>query len=439
MSTKMHTTSNTERAVLVALETNGDGADTIEARLDELAELTYTAGATVVRKIEQRRRAIDPAYLVGHGKADELAGEVREADASVVIFDNELSPTQQRNLGETLKTRIIDRTQLILDIFAHRARTREGKLQVELAQLTYLLPRLGSLYTKFERQQGGIGVRGGGGETKLELDRRKVRERIAELTHELDEVRTQRRQQRVARRKLPFPSAALVGYTSAGKSTLLNTLSGSEVLADQMLFSTLDPTTRRVVLPDGRGMLLTDTVGFIRNLPPDLVAAFRATLEEVSEADFLIHVVDASSPEFDRHRDTVMETLQAIGAGDQPIITVFNKADKVQDQYELRSIVAATPNAVYLSALTRDGIPYLMDRITEMVKSLVVQMDLSFPYSRSELVAFCYEFGVVQSVDYQPEAIHVKAEIARSLTGRLEDFWLNRPPAQPKPKEAWEE
>ena len=319
----MHTTSNTERAVLVALETNGDGADTIEARLDELAELTYTAGATVVRKIEQRRRAIDPAYLVGHGKADELAGEVREADASVVIFDNELSPTQQRNLGETLKTRIIDRTQLILDIFAHRARTREGKLQVELAQLTYLLPRLGSLYTKFERQQGGIGVRGGGGETKLELDRRKVRERIAELTHELDEVRTQRRQQRVARRKLPFPSAALVGYTSAGKSTLLNTLSGSEVLADQMLFSTLDPTTRRVVLPDGRGMLLTDTVGFIRNLPPDLVAAFRATLEEVSEADFLIHVVDASSPEFDRHRDTVMETLQAIGAGDQRSLTLI--------------------------------------------------------------------------------------------------------------------
>lgn len=435
----MHTTASEERAVLVALETKGDGADTLEARLDELAELTYTAGATVERKIEQRRRAIDPAYLIGHGKADELAGEVREADATVVIFDNELSPTQQRNLGETLKTRIIDRTQLILDIFAHRARTREGKLQVELAQLTYMLPRLGSLYTKFERQQGGIGVRGGGGETKLELDRRKIRERIAELTHELDEVRTQRRQQRAARRKLPFPAAALVGYTSAGKSTLLNTLSGSEVLADQMLFSTLDPTTRRVVLPDGRGMLLTDTVGFIRNLPPDLVAAFRATLEEVAEADFLIHVVDASSPEFDRHRDTVMETLQAIGAGNQPIITVFNKADKVEDQYELRSIVAATPNAVYLSALTREGIPYLMDRITEMVKSLVVQMNLSFPYSRSELVAFCYEFGVVQSVDYQPEAIHVKAEIARSLTGRLEDFWLNRPPAAPKLKEPWEE
>ena len=435
----MHTTLSTERAILVALETGDDGADTIEARLDELAELTYTAGATVERKIAQRRRSVDPAYLIGHGKADELAVEVREADATLVIFDNELSPTQQRNLGETLKARIIDRTQLILDIFAHRARTREGKLQVELAQLTYLLPRLGSLYTKFERQQGGIGVRGGGGETKLELDRRKIREHIAELTAELDEVRKQRRQQRIARRKLPFPSAALVGYTSAGKSTLLNTLSGSEVLADQMLFSTLDPTTRRVVMPDGRGMLLTDTVGFIRNLPPDLVAAFRATLEEVAEADFLIHVVDASSPEYDRHRDTVLETLQEIGAGDQPMITVFNKADKVQDQYALRSLVASTPNAVYLSALTRDGIPALMDHITDMVKSLVVPMHLAFPYSRSELVAFCYEFGVVQSVDYQPDAIHVKAEIARSLTGRLEDFWLNRPPAPPKPKEPWEE
>jgi GTP-binding protein HflX len=228
-----------------------------------------------VARVEQRRKQADVTYLIGHGKADELHAEVKAHNATLVIFDDELSPTQQRNLGEALQTRIIDRTQLILDIFAHRARTREGKLQVELAQLTYLLPRLGSLYTKFERQQGGIGVRGGGGETKLELDRRKVRERITELERELDEVRKQRRQQRASRRNLPFPTAALVGYTSAGKSTLLNLLSGSDVLADEMLFSTLDPTTRRVVLPDGRGILLTDTVGFIRNLPPDLVAAFR--------------------------------------------------------------------------------------------------------------------------------------------------------------------
>jgi GTP-binding protein HflX len=423
----MHATEQQEQAILVALETE-DGADTLEARLDELGELAFTAGAQVLEKIGQRRKTPDPAYLIGHGKADELFSEVKERDASLVIFDDELSPTQQRNLGETLKTRVIDRTQLILDIFAQRARTREGKLQVELAQLSYMLPRLGSLYTKFERQQGGIGVRGGGGETKLELDRRKVRERITELERELDEVRKQRRQQRVSRRKLPFPTAALVGYTSAGKSTLLNTLSGSEVLADRMLFSTLDPTTRRVVLPDGRGILLTDTVGFIRNLPHDLVAAFRATLEEVTEADFLIHVVDASSPEADRQRDTVMETIASLDADDKPVLTVFNKADLVQDQYELRSLVTTVPNAVYISAAKREGITYLMDHLVSTIRQLVEDMDLAIPYSRSEMVALCYEYGVVKSVDYQPDFIRVRAEIARSLAGRLSEFNAVKPP-----------
>jgi GTP-binding protein HflX len=434
----MHETSHIERAVLVALEVE-DLGDTLEARLDELEELANTAGVTVVRKVGQRRKMADPAYLIGHGKADELAGEVKDAGAELVLFDDELSPTQQRNLGEALNARVLDRTQLILDIFAQRARTREGKLQVELAQMMYLLPRIGSLYTKFERQQGGIGVRGGGGETKLELDKRKIRERITELERELDEVRKSRRQQRNARRKLPFPTAALVGYTSAGKSTLLNTLSGSDVLADRMLFSTLDPTTRRVVLPDGRGLLLTDTVGFIRNLPHDLVAAFRATLEEVAEADFLIHVVDASSPESDRHRDTVYETLEEIGAGDKAMITVFNKADKVEDQYELRALVAATSNSVYLSALTKEGLSHLMDRITTTIKSLVVNMNLVIPYDRSDLVAACYEYGVVHQVEYKPEAIHVRAEVARSLTGRFDEFWIDKPPTPPKPKEPWED
>jgi GTP-binding protein HflX len=429
----MHETSKTERAVLVALETKETG-DTLDARLAELAELTHTAGAFVARKFGQRRKAIDPAYLIGHGKAEELYAEVSDAQASLVIFDDELSPTQQRNLGEALHTRVIDRTQLILDIFAQRARTREGKLQVELAQLTYLLPRLGSLYTKFERQQCGIGVRGGGGETKIQEDRRKVRERITELERDLDEVRKQRRQQRSSRRNLPFPTAALVGYTSAGKSTLLNTLSGSEVLADRMLFSTLDPTTRRVVLSDGRGILLTDTVGFIRNLPHDLVAAFRATLEEVTEADFLIHVVDASSPEADRHRDTVIETLASLGAGDKPTLTVFNKADLVEDQYALRALVATTPNAVYLSAAKREGIPYLMDRIVATIQLLVADMNLAIPYSRSEMVALCYEYGVVKSVDYRPDAIYVRAEVAKSLAGRLSEFNAEKPP-----KEPWEE
>jgi GTP-binding protein HflX len=419
----MYETGSRERAILVALETHENaGVDTLDARLDELADLASTAGVEIAERIGQRRRAIDPAYLVGHGKADELFVEAHEKGATLAIFDDNLSPTQQRNLGETLKTRVIDRTQLILDIFAQRARTREGKLQVELAQLTYLLPRLSLLYTKFERQQGGIGVRGGGGETKLELDRRKVRERIIELERELEEVRKQRRQQRASRRNLPFPSAALVGYTSAGKSTLLNMLSGSEVLADAMLFSTLDPTTRRVVLPDGRSILLTDTVGFIRSLPSDLVAAFRATLEEVTDADFLIHVVDASSPEADRHRDTVLETLDSLGAGDKPILTVFNKSDLVKDQYDLRALVASTPNSVYIAAALREGIPYLMDRIVATIQTLVERMRLAIPYSRSELVAQCYEYGRVINVDYRPDAIYVDAEIARALAGRLEEF-----------------
>ena len=422
-----------ERAILVALETETT-ADSLDARLDELAELAATAGAEVVLRVGQKRRQVDPAYFIGHGKADELVADVKTLEASIVIFDDDLSPTQQRNLGEALQTRVIDRTQLILDIFAQRARTREGKLQVELAQMTYLLPRLSALYTKFERQQGGIGMRGGAGETKLELDRRKIRERITELEKELEEVRKQRAQQRSSRRKLPFPSAALVGYTSAGKSTLLNTLSGSDILADKMLFSTLDPTTRRVVLPDGRGILLTDTVGFIRNLPPDLVAAFRATLEEVVEADFLIHVVDASSPEADRHRDTVAETLEALGAGDSPIITVFNKADLVEDQPELRALVASVPNALYLSATKRAGMTYLMDKIVTTIKLLVADMEIAVPYSRSELVAQCYEYGVVKSVEYRDDAIYVHAEVARALAGKLEQFNVHKPP-----KPFWEE
>ena len=429
----MHDTERTERTILVALETEDTG-DSIDARLNELEELALTAGADPIRKIGQRRRAVDPAYLIGHGKADELFAEVQETDAALVIFDDELSPTQQRNLGEALKTRVIDRTQLILDIFAQRARTREGKLQVELAQLTYLLPRLGSLYTKFERQQGGIGVRGGSGETKLETDRRKVRDQINDLERELDEVRKQRRQQRVSRRKLPFPLAALVGYTSAGKSTLLNTLSGSDVLADRMLFSTLDPTTRRVVLPDGRGILLTDTVGFIRNLPHDLVAAFRATLEETIEADFLLHVVDTASPEADRQRDAVIETLQSLGAGDKPIITVFNKSDLVANRQELNNLVATTPNSVAISAQKREGISDLMDKVTETIKSLVAQLYLAIPYSRSELVAQCYEYGIVESVEYQPDAIYVRAEVAHSLAGKLSEFNAEKPP-----KPFWEQ
>jgi GTP-binding protein HflX len=351
---------------------------------------------------------------------------VLDTRADFVIVDTELSPTQQRNLQDVAKIRVIDRTQLILDIFAQRAHTREGKLQVELAQLSYLLPRLMNLYTKFERQQGGIGVRGGAGETKLETDRRKVRERIADLQEELAEVRSQRMQQRQLRRKLPFPTAAIVGYTSAGKSTLLNLLSGADVYADPKLFATLDPTTRRVVLPDGWAILLTDTVGFIRNLPHDLVAAFRATLEEVNEADFLLHVVDASHPQHEIQQAAVMDVLDELGAGGKPMITVFNKADRVAEPHVLSELVVNTPNSCSISATKRIGIPDLMDRVVATVRDLLVPVDLRIPYDRSDLVAQCYEYGRVHKADYQEDSIHVEADVTRDMAGRLAQFRVRR-------------
>jgi len=420
-NTTYYNTSQEERALIVSLSLAG-GEDDMEMRLSELRELAMTAGARVVGEFSQSRRAPDMATYIGPGKVDDLKGQLAETDAELVIFDDELSPTQQRNLTTALDRRVLDRTQLILDIFAQRARTREGKLQVELAQLNYLLPRLSSLYTKFERQQGGIGGRGPG-ETKLESDRRRVKERITLLGQEIDEIKEQRAQQRQYRHKLPFPTCALVGYTSAGKSTLLNLLTGAEVLADRMLFSTLDPTTRRVVLPHGGwSVLMTDTVGFIRNLPHHLVASFRATLEEVVQADFLIHVVDTSHPERDRQRQAVMEVLAELGAADKPIITAFNKADAVKDPYLLRELTAATPDSCYLSALKRDGIPFLMDRIEATLQSLLASVTLILPYDRSDIVAQCYEMGKVHSVDYGPETITVRADIAKDLAGRLARF-----------------
>lgn len=412
----MHEIENQERAILVSVEAEKEMQP--YAR-EELIALTETAGAEVVGEFHQKRDRPHAAFFIGPGKTEELYAGVQDVKADLVVVDSELSPAQARNLEEAVKCRVIDRTQLILDIFAQRAQTREGKLQVSLAQLTYLLPRLGNLYTKFERQQGGIGVRGGAGETKLETDRRKVRDQIRDLEGQLAEVRSVRQQQRVQRRRLPFPIAALVGYTSAGKSTLMNTLSGSDVFADPKLFATLDPTTRRVVLPDGWAILLTDTVGFIRNLPTGLVAAFRATLEETIEADFLIHVVDVSHPYREAQREAVMEVLYDLGAVDKPTITVFNKADLIKDTYELRSLVANTPNSVYLSARTAEGIPQLIERIVATMEGLLVSVTLNLPYDRSDLVAQCYEYGRVTKADYREGGIYVEARITHDLAGRV--------------------
>lgn len=342
--------------MLVAVERKGKPFD---QDLQELQELVFTAGAETVGIISQKRDNPSPSSYLGKGKVQEVKEAAIAERADVIIVDDELTPVQQRNLTEQLERRVLDRTQLILDIFAQRARTSEGKLQVELAQLRYLLPRLSSLYTKFERQQGGIGMRGPG-ETKLEADRRRVRERISDLSRELDQVRRVRQVQRTNRSREGFPTAALVGYTSAGKSTLLNALAGSDIYADPKLFATLDPTTRRTALPGGKPILITDTVGFIRRLPHHLVAAFRATLEETTSADILLHVVDASSAEMQEQMEAVMDVLTDLHIQDKPIVTVLNKIDLVKDTFPLREMVANYPDTVYVSALTGDGLKQLL-------------------------------------------------------------------------------
>jgi GTP-binding protein HflX len=407
------------RAILVLCHSEIADEDAYWA--EEMRALSQSAGIQVVAELCQRRHSPDVATCIGKGKAQELFVLAREKDADLIIFDTELTPVQQRNLEEITQSRVVDRTQLILDIFARRARSREGALQVELAQLLYLMPRLSGKGTALSRLGGGIGTRGPG-ETKLEMDRRRIRERVAHLREEIAEVRRQREHQRAARRRLPFPSGAIVGYTNAGKSTLLNVLSGAQTYVDSRVFATLDPTTRRVVLPDGWSVLLTDTVGFVENLPPMLLEAFRATLEEVQEADFLLHVIDISSPHWELQRDAVESTLVELGADGKPTILVFNKADRVKDTYWLRRLVAEHPNSVYISAKLAQGIPHLMDRIVQTLQSMLVSVDVWLPYEASALVAECYELGRVLSVDYQEQGIHLRAQVIPAVAAKLQPY-----------------
>jgi len=400
---------------------HADTADEESYWAEEMRALTQSAGVQVVAEMRQRRHAPDVATCIGKGKAQELFVLAREKEADVIIFDTELTPIQQRNLEELTQLRVIDRTQLILDIFARRARSREGALQVELAQLLYLVPRLSGKGAALSRLGGGIGTRGPG-ETKLEMDRRRIRERIAHLRHEIEEIRRQREHQRAARRRLPFPTGAIVGYTNAGKSTLLNVLAGAQTYVDNRVFATLDPTTRRVVLPDGWSVLLTDTVGFVENLPPMLLEAFRATLEVVQEADFLLHVIDIASPHWELQRDAVETTLVELGADQKPTILVFNKADRVKDTYWLRQLVAEHPNSVYISAKLAQGIPHLMDRIVATLQGMLVPVEVWLPYEASALVAECYEFGRVLSVEYREQGIHLRAQVIPAVAARLQPY-----------------
>ena len=415
----------TERVFLVGLELKSRNGSQPQGSLEELSELATTAGGQVVGDGTQKLAAPCATTFIGKGKADEFAEHCRRADVDTVIFDDELSPAQSRNLERVFNCKILDRTSLILDIFAQRARTREGKLQIELAQLQHLLPRLTRFWGHLSRQKGGIGMRGGEGETQLETDRRRVQDRIARITRELEVVRRQRSTQRQARQRNHWALASIVGYTNAGKSTLLNKLTGSAVLAEDKLFATLDPTTRRLRLPTNQNVLLTDTVGFIRKLPHGLVEAFKATLEEVVQADLLLHVVDVSHPEAEEQIQSVDTVLKEIGAEGKPTLMVFNKVDQLNGSIgKLSGFLERHPNAVAISATSGDGMQALLAELGSQLRPIREFIELAVPHDRPDVVARLHEVAQVVERNYNGAKARFKARIPPHLHVEFAPFIL---------------
>jgi GTP-binding protein HflX len=410
-----------ERAALIRLVTRaGRGTDS-DLLLEELAGLAEAAGAVVVLRAIQERSTPDPATLIGRGKAEELAVACGEAGVTLAVFDNNLTPAQARNLEKTLGRRVVDRTEVILDIFARRARTREGKLQVELAQLQYLMPRLTGAGAALSRLGGGIGTRGPG-ETKLETDRRRIRHRIAGLKRDINEVKRRRGHLRSRRHRQEVPTVALVGYTNAGKTTLFNSLTGSAAVASNAMFVTLDPLLRRVKLSDARQILLSDTVGFIDRLPHQLVAAFHATLEEVVGADLLLHVIDASAADRERRAGAVRGVLMEVGAATTPALEVFNKCDQLSDG-ELARLKGLHPSAVFVSALTGSGRTELLEIVASRVEMDAESVSLEFDASREadrKLIADLYRHARVTSHITSEHRVTIEAEIPRRLLERFQ-------------------
>jgi GTPase len=411
----------------VAVESEEDeGLWSAEDSLSELGTLANTAGAEVVGKMIQRLRHPDVATYLGKGRTQELSDLKKHLGLDLVIFDDELSPSQQRNLEKLLDARVIDRTALILDIFAQHAHTREGRLQVELAQLEYRLPRLSGRGIDLSRLGGGsrsagaggvggaIGVRGTG-ETKLEIDRRRIRSRIAELQEEIEGVREQRMLHREQRAAQSISVVAVVGYTNAGKSTLFNALTQAEVLVEDKLFATLDPTTRHLLLPGNQEVLLTDTVGFIQKLPTRLIAAFRATLEEVTDADLLLEVVDISHENAIEQSETVNDILQELGVNEKPRVTALNKSDLLDDAAEIDTSLYA--NAVTVSALRESGLDALRGKIAQVLADRMEKVEVTIPYTKGELVELFHRRGHVEQEEHQPQGTYLAGRIPRTLRG----------------------
>jgi GTP-binding protein HflX len=423
-------TDSRERALLVGLgrkrPSRVPGTEPGQAEresLVELGELVLSAGGTVAGSMLQMRDAPDPATLVGRGKLEEIEIEARTHKAPLVIFDASLTPTQQRNIEKALDCHVIDRTQLILDIFARHARSREGQLQVELAQLNYLLPRLSGRGTELSRLGGGIGTRGPG-EQKLETDRRRIRDRVGRVKQDIEAVRKQRARRREARQAVPLGTVALVGYTNAGKSTLFNALSKAGVLVSPKMFATLDPTVRAVRLPSGRRVLLSDTVGFIRDLPPALIAAFRATLEEVQEASLLLHVADVSNPNHAEQDAEVEKVLVKLGVGDRPILHVCNKIDRLPAA-ELDSMLAANGTKVFVSAMKGTGLEELLKRMdAAMPVDPVVHLQLRVPLSDGRTLALLHALGRVINSTVEDTSMLLEAELPESLARRVSSYTI---------------
>jgi GTP-binding protein HflX len=416
-----------ERALLVRFCFDPREMDEAESLLEELGELVKTLGIEVVDSVLARCRDMHKKLLCGTGKADEIVSLARAHDCDVIVIDNGLAPSQQREWEKLADLCVIDREEVILDIFAKRAQTKEARLQVELARMQYALPRLARMWGHLDREGGSGGGQGGGaargmGEKQIEVDRRLANLSIDRCKRELEQVRKQRRTQRKEREKLETPHAAIVGYTNAGKSTLLNALSGADVMAKDMLFATLDTTTRRIDLPDGQPLLLTDTVGFVRNLPHRLVEAFKATLEEAVLADFLIHVLDATSPEIERFHRTTLEVLDELGAEGKPAITVLNKIDRVEDPEQIASLARMFPDALRVSAVTHAGLDHLLNACSAALADRVRCLDYRIPQQRADLVGLLHRDAKVLSTDYEGNDILVRAVVPPMLAGRLEAF-----------------
>ena len=403
-----------ERVVLVGVsEQDGDDADD---SLSELAELVKTAGATVVGTLNQRREKIHPGTYVGTGKVAEIAELVESTGATGIVCDDELSPAQQKNLETYLDTKVMDRTLVILDIFASRATTSEGKIQVELAQLKYRLSRLSGLGKSMSRLGGGIGTRGPG-EKKIETDRRLIRDRISKLSADLKDMKEHRDVQRSKRAKTSTPVAAIVGYTNAGKSTLLNKLTDAGVLSEDKLFATLDPTTRSMELPNGEKVLLTDTVGFIRKLPHNLIEAFKSTLEEAKYADIIVHVVDVSNPDYEQQMSTVYATLKQLGVEGKPVITLFNKCDVLPEKPAAKDLHA--DYTYNISAIRGNGLEAFKECIQEIILKSRIRIERVFPYGEAGKIQLIRQFGQLESEEYTEDGIKVLAYVPKEIEGKL--------------------